>query len=876
MTPPPTHSRGGRSPRRGGARSSSGPKREPTGDIRPLEPTDVPPDIEAFAHWSLGDEVQAAIAAMGITKPTPIQRLAIGPVLEGRDCIAKAETGTGKTLAFGAPMVAKIDPARSTVLGLVLCPTRELAEQVQKVLEKLAQARGAKTALVVGGEPLEPQVKALKAGAQIVVGTPGRVLDLYRQKFLSFPWTEFAILDEADVMLEIGFIDDVKLILSYTPDERQTLLFSATFPPELLKLAREYTKNPVEVATAAGVKSVDTISQSWMWVDEDDQPLALIRLIEQSEPDDVFLVFCPRRTEVDRLMRRLERMPWPIKALHGGYDQEARFRVMTAFRERSVKALVATDVASRGLDVAHVTHVINLGSPQDVTDYTHRIGRTGRAGRSGTAITIVSGKDDRKWKHVLREATWPIPQVEPPPATGRNTSRPDSGRGRGAQSAWAHSEKAAPVAAAPIAAPLVSDEVRSRYGAAAHASQKARADKPVRAADAEHAPRRERAPREERRPRAEPGDRAPREERGARAPREERGEHAPRGERTDRGPREERGIPAPRAERAAPAPREERADRAPRDEQARRAPREDRAPRDDRAPREERAPREDRAPRGDRAPRDDRRPRADARPHATPPPRADRGAPPSRDARTWPEDRSEAREHARTVGEWSPQDSHQGGSTRGRAPAPRDTREARDTRGRHDAPRDSTRRGREDLNTSAPLARENSALGWREGTAGGGPQNMDPYAREPRREGRPARRHEGSRGDRGGEHRAPRREPTREAPREARSAPPREQRTERAPAAPRDERPQRTERAPAPRGHGEHARPPREAPRAPAPRREGSDAPARRDEPRRAPARDSAPRETGPRDHAPRERAPREKPARERGSNDSGGFGTGV
>jgi superfamily II DNA/RNA helicase len=368
---------------------------------------------------------------MNITVPTPIQRLAIQPVLDGRDVIAKAETGTGKTLAFGAPMISKIDPARASVLGLVLCPTRELAQQDAKVLEILGAARGVRVALIVGGDPMGPQVDALKAGAQVVVGTPGRVLDLYKQRFLSFPWTEFAILDEADVMLEIGFIDDVKMILSYTPDERQTLLFSATFPPELLKLAREYTKNPVEIATAAGISTVDAIEQGWMRVDDDDRALALIRLIEQSAKDDVLLVFCDRRTEVDKLMRRLERLPYSIKALHGGYDQAARFRVMSAFRTGEVKTLVATDVASRGLDVTCVTHVVNFGSPHDLTDYTHRIGRTGRAGRSGRAITLVGPSDMRRWNPILREASWAIPEVEPPRSS--HASRSDGGArgGRG-------------------------------------------------------------------------------------------------------------------------------------------------------------------------------------------------------------------------------------------------------------------------------------------------------------------------------------------------------------------------------------------------------------------------------------------------------------
>ena len=389
-------------------RASNGPAAEP------LHPTAEPPDIQSFRHWDLGEEVQGAIASMNIEVPTPIQRLAIGPVLEGRDVIAKAETGTGKTLAFGAPIIAKLDPARSTVLALVLCPTRELAQQVASTLEVLGNAKGLKTALVVGGEPMQAQVQALQRGAQVVVGTPGRVLDLYGQRFLSFPWTEYVVLDEADEMLEIGFIDDVKKILAFTPDERQTLLFSATFPAELLTLARESTRNPAEIATAAGVATVKTITQVWMRLDREDRALGLIRMIEQSAPEDVFLVFCDRRTEVDLLMRRLQRLPFSIKALHGGYDQPSRFRVMGAFRTGEVKALIATDVASRGLDVLHVTHVVNFSVPHDVSSYTHRIGRTGRAGRSGAAITIVSPENSGRWRDILAAAPWEIPEIDPP------------------------------------------------------------------------------------------------------------------------------------------------------------------------------------------------------------------------------------------------------------------------------------------------------------------------------------------------------------------------------------------------------------------------------------------------------------------------------
>ena len=430
--------------RGGGGRGGGGRKpgrSKPSGPpAKPLEPTEDVPDIENFRHWKLRDEVLAALDEDNIVKPTPVQAISIGHVLAGKDVIARAQTGTGKTLAFAAPMLTRLDPSRSSVLALVLSPTRELAEQIAKVFTAIGEKIGLKVALIVGGEPAQPQVAALQAGAQVVVGTPGRVLDLYGQKFLSFPWTEIVVLDEADEMLEIGFIDDIREILSKTPDERQTLLFSATFPPPLLKLARDYTRDPVEVATVSGHATAETVSQSWFKIDsEDERPMALLRLLEQSKEDDVFLIFCDRRVEVERLFRKLERSSFPIKALHGGYEQDARFRVMDAFRAKTVKALIATDVASRGLDVKHVTHVINCGAPRDITSYTHRIGRTGRAGREGAAISIIAPPNMRNWSPILKQATWEIALVDAPERTrggggsGRGRSHGESrGRSQGA------------------------------------------------------------------------------------------------------------------------------------------------------------------------------------------------------------------------------------------------------------------------------------------------------------------------------------------------------------------------------------------------------------------------------------------------------------
>ncbi|MEZ6005944.1 MAG: DEAD/DEAH box helicase [Planctomycetota bacterium] len=577
---------GGRKPR-SGSRKSSAPRSTP----EPLKPIENPPDIENFDEWpGLGEDIQAAIRGMNITKPTPIQALSIGEVLAGRDMIAKAETGTGKTLAFGAPMMAKVDPSRRSVLGLVLSPTRELAEQVHSVLLELGASRGLSCALIVGGEPMQPQVKALQGGAQIVVGTPGRVLDLMNQGFLSFPWTEFAVLDEADKMLEIGFIDDVKKILDACSEYRQTLLFSATFPPPLLSLARAYTRDPLEVATSSGVSTAETVSQYYLEVGGDDKAMELRDLIRASGPDDVFLVFCDRRTDVDKLMRRLERERFSVKALHGGYDQASRFRVMDAFRTGEVKVLVATDVASRGLDVKHVTHVVNLNAPRDVSDYTHRIGRTGRAGREGSAVTFVAALDRRRWNDL---------------------------------------ERALPVTPTRISSvhDLFDNGPRKRRDGRDRAEESGGDRKPRF--------RREQRDGEERAPRREREERAPRRER------EDRGE----GERPRRGGRNEGPQ---RRERDAERPRRDRDEERPRRERSR----EDRAPRErDAEPRRERAPRAHRERSPEAAPaeapvapeRSERKPRtrrSESRPEAplqerrggsksprTPRPDADRGTP---------------------------------------------------------------------------------------------------------------------------------------------------------------------------------------------------------------------------------------------------------
>ena len=557
-------------------------------NITPLRPVEEPPNVEAFTEWELGTVVQEAIAAMEITKPTPIQALAIGPVLEGRDVIAKAETGTGKTLAFGAPMMAKIDPSRRTVLGLVLSPTRELAEQVHNVLQELGIAAGIKTALVVGGEPLAPQVRALQNGAQVVVGTPGRVMDLMGQGFLTFPWTEFVVLDEADKMLEIGFLEDIEKILAQVNEDRQTLLFSATFPPSLLKLARGQTKTPVEIATATGIATVTTIRQCCIETNEDDRANLLQKIVRGSNPEDAFLVFCDRRTDVDRLMRRMERERYGVRALHGGYDQAARFRVMTAFRAKEVKVLLATDVASRGLDVKHISHVINFAAPRDHADYTHRIGRTGRAGRMGTAITFVTPPTRRYWSELLSITKFDVELLKGP----RDLFDPKS--------------KRAPQDAEKSDSNEARDDRPSKpRERTSPREERSSEDRPRRRRERNDAPREESSSEDRPRRRRERSD-APREERSSEdRPRRQRERNdAPREERSseDRPRRQRERNDAPREERASedrPRRRPERDD-GPRERQPRREQRDSEAPRREKR---ERKPREQ-APSSSRAAED--------------------------------------------------------------------------------------------------------------------------------------------------------------------------------------------------------------------------------------------------------------------------------
>ncbi|MBN1441302.1 MAG: DEAD/DEAH box helicase [Planctomycetes bacterium] len=354
-----------------------------------------------FTDYALSPDVLEALEELGFVETTPIQEKVIGPILAGRDVVGKAETGTGKTIGFGAPLIGRVDTQRVAVQALVLTPTRELAQQVAGVLEQMGLRRGLGVALLVGGVHASGQIEKLRSGCQVVVGTPGRVLDLLGDRILSLGWCETVVLDEADRMLDMGFIEDVSKILDKTPSDRQTLVFSATIPPQIEVLLRRYMKDPEIHSTSVGLTTVPEISQVYRRVEFRDKFRELRRILDESA-DETAIIFCNTRRQAIDLDRMLWGHSYSAGALHGEQDQETRFRILEAFRQGDVRILVATDVASRGLDIEDVARVINYEVPDEPEAYVHRIGRTGRASRLGQAITLVSSRERRSWDQILR------------------------------------------------------------------------------------------------------------------------------------------------------------------------------------------------------------------------------------------------------------------------------------------------------------------------------------------------------------------------------------------------------------------------------------------------------------------------------------------
>jgi ATP-dependent RNA helicase DeaD len=363
----------------------------------------VSEEIKSFDTLGISKYVLTAIHEMGFEEPTPVQRLAIPPALEGKDLIGQAQTGTGKTAAFMIPILDKLDPRKKEVQALVLLPTRELAIQVAEEAAKMGKYAGIRCLPVYGGQPIDRQMRGLRFGAQVVIGTPGRVKDHLERKTLKLDAVKIAVLDEADEMLDMGFLEDMEAILSQAPEARQTLLFSATMPPEIKRLAQRFLKSPLHVSASPDRLTVEQVTQLYYEVAERDKLEALCRILDVEAPK-VAILFCRTKRQVDELSGALDARGYRSEGLHGDLSQRDRDRVMKAFKDGRVELLVATDVAARGLDISNVSHVFNYALPQSPEDYVHRIGRTGRAGKTGIAITFVTPREYHELHLIQRAA----------------------------------------------------------------------------------------------------------------------------------------------------------------------------------------------------------------------------------------------------------------------------------------------------------------------------------------------------------------------------------------------------------------------------------------------------------------------------------------
>jgi ATP-dependent RNA helicase DeaD len=355
-----------------------------------------------FTELGLSPDLLKAIARIGFEQASPIQTAAIPVIMGGADVVGQSQTGSGKTAAFAIPAIEGVDPARKAVQVLILCPTRELAVQVAEEVSKLSLfKRGVRELPIYGGQSYERQFRGLQAGAQIVIGTPGRVMDHLERGTLRLDQLRMVVLDEADRMLDMGFIEDIQKILKQAPPERQTVLFSATVPPPIQALIRDFTRNAVSVRIAAETLTVPAIDQVYYEVDRRSKVEVLCRLIDLN--DIRFgIIFCATKMMVDEVVEHLQARGYSADKLHGDIAQSSRERVVAKFRKRAFEFLVATDVAARGLDIDDIEVVFNYDLPHDGEDYVHRIGRTGRAGRAGRAITFVAGREIYKLQNIQR------------------------------------------------------------------------------------------------------------------------------------------------------------------------------------------------------------------------------------------------------------------------------------------------------------------------------------------------------------------------------------------------------------------------------------------------------------------------------------------
>jgi ATP-dependent RNA helicase DeaD len=355
-----------------------------------------------FDTLGLSEETLKAIRDMGFEEPSPIQSVAIPLLLQGRDVIGQAQTGTGKTVAFGIPILEQVDAKDRRIQAIVLCPTRELAIQVAEELNTLAKhRRGVSVLPVYGGQPIDRQFRALRQGVHVVVGTPGRVMDHMQRGTIDLETVRIAVLDEADEMLDMGFREDIEFILKAAPAQRQTIFFSATMPPTILRLADTYLKDPVLAKVSPKVLTVPNVEQIFYEVPRGSRLEAMCRIIDVFNPK-LSIVFSNTKRGVDEIVEHLQARGYLAEGLHGDMNQTQRDRVMGKFRGGNVEILVATDVAARGIDVEDVEAVFNFDIPSDVEYYVHRIGRTGRAGRAGRAFTFASGREFYKLKDIQR------------------------------------------------------------------------------------------------------------------------------------------------------------------------------------------------------------------------------------------------------------------------------------------------------------------------------------------------------------------------------------------------------------------------------------------------------------------------------------------
>jgi ATP-dependent RNA helicase DeaD len=379
--------------------------------------------VSEFRDLGLAEEILRALDELGYSEPTAIQEQAIPELLAGRDVIGQAQTGTGKTAAFGLPMLQYLDPGSQETQALVLTPTRELCIQVTQALRAYAEHLDVGVIAVFGGQAVKTQQSRLREAAHVVVATVGRTLDLISRGSLDLASARYVVLDEADEMLDLGFIEDVERILRICPAGRQTSLFSATIPPPIERLADRYMYEPITIRVTPKQLTVDAIEQAYVEVPARGKVERLIEVLRAEEPEQA-IIFCRTKIGTARLDEALRARGLEVKALHGDLSQGQRDGVMLAFKDHRLRLLAATDVAARGLDIEHVTHVINYDVPDTTEAYIHRIGRTGRVGRTGRAITFVTEKQRAEIPRIEREARTTIGEWEPPEERLEHAPRP--------------------------------------------------------------------------------------------------------------------------------------------------------------------------------------------------------------------------------------------------------------------------------------------------------------------------------------------------------------------------------------------------------------------------------------------------------------------